>query len=172
MNLPVKPGQSMVTVTLKPSMFEKRARRQHKQCWGHINRLVQMFSKTYYIVTELTKKANVHYHISVEWTDQYSQLDFLDTIKTSTLFGNTFINEKTITDVERTYQYFEKAKPQTDRIINKGSKCEKLNISFHYTGEIHKSLVEKKTRELDALYNLDNNIADDEFEIIVNNIKK
>lgn len=108
-----------VTLTLKPELYGKSCRQQLRSTFNKANFELQRVCKHYYLVAELTKKCNIHYHAKVEFdiseffTADDLSLILQDNLKTSNVFGRSecepiksqeLINKYIIKDIEKTHK--------------------------------------------------------------------
>jgi len=113
-------GAYFMTVSLKPDLYKWCARKQLKLTFDKLSRYIKIYSNKFLMVAELTKKNNIHYHIIIHFNDiLYADTLLMETLKTSNEFGNTMINEKVITETQRTFEYCVKDINKTYTIVNK-----------------------------------------------------
>lgn len=149
-----------VTFTLQPQLYGKTARQQLRSTWKKANFELQRVCKSYHLVAELTKKANIHYHAIVEFDIcQFFDADDLsiilyDNLKTSNVFGRS--ESEKIKDITKTTNYIIKDLEKTTKIINPRGKTP-LDCKFEWIKGLQKIDVIKTTRLKDYL-KIDENI--------------
>lgn len=119
-------------VTLKPELYKDNARHQLKVTMDKLAEILRYIVSEYYIVAELTKKVNVHYHVLIKFSKhvEYGPDVLIDSFKSrvnAKYFGNVLLNQhKTSTpeEYDKLWKYVNKELDRTNRVINKGRKNE------------------------------------------------
>lgn len=132
-------GYHFVTISLQPSLYKHKARQQLKKTQLHIMRILSGLSNDFYLVAELTKQCNIHYHACVMWkpSTDFSQDDYkylyYDIMKNSALFGITKVNELVIAreHSQRTQDYMAKDIKRTNLIVNGKLKPNTINYDVY-----------------------------------------
>lgn len=70
-----------MTQTLRPSLYKHKARDQYVKTIPIMHRHLRNCCKWYALVVELTKKANIHYHIKCEFITDAWKLLYLDNVR-------------------------------------------------------------------------------------------
>ena len=112
-------GSYFMTVSLKPDLYSFSARSQFKKTNDKLFKLIKGYSNNFMMTTELTKKANIHYHIIIKFKDmEYVSELLIEALRSTKEFGNTMINPDVIIETERTLNYIKKDIHKTYTIIN------------------------------------------------------
>lgn len=126
---------TFLTVTLSPTMFGYNMREQHRKTFLKIVKFLDQFFKTYFLVVELTKEANIHYHIQGDMFENCVTLEdgtkgeniaiiqFKDVYKTLCKFGFGFHKLETVKNKVLTAQYLRKDLSKTQMAINRKNKA-------------------------------------------------
>lgn len=116
-----------VTFTLSPEIYNKPIRQQLKKSGGIsegiLCDILTEYCNKYIIVAELTKRAVVHYHCLLEYKDEYSEYNIIDSLKyKSKILGKPYMNQHLIRNKDewtRAYNYITKELNKTHIIVNK-----------------------------------------------------
>jgi len=152
-----------VTFTLQPHLNGKGCRQQLRSTFNKANFELQRVCKSYRLVAELTKKANIHYHAIVEFdvsehfTKDDLSLILQDNCKSSAVFGRMECED--IKDITKTTNYILKDISRTCKIINQRGKAP-LDISKDWCKGMVIIPPVKVTRLKDYL-KIDDNIEED-----------
>lgn len=151
-----------VTFTLQPHLYGKTARQQIRTTFAKANFELQRVAKSYHLVAELTKKANIHYHAMVEY-DVNSTFDaddlslmLQDNVKTSNVIGRT--ESEVIRDYNQTFVYLQKDIAKTNKIVNPRNKTT-LEVQKIWTKTIEIKPI--KISKLKDYLTLDDGIEED-----------
>lgn len=127
-------GDTFLTVTLNPSIFNLNMREQHRKTFQKLVKFLNDFFKSYFLVVELTKDANIHYHIHgdlfqniVKTSDGTNEditlIHFKDVYKSLLKHGFGFHKIETVKNKLLTAQYLRKELSKTNLSINRRNKA-------------------------------------------------
>lgn len=142
-----------LTITLSADVLLLDARTQHRKTYVVVKNILDRHVKRYLLVTELTKKANIHYHIIYEShndtiitseqsedcnmtssmvkpsKDPLHEFYICEEIKKSKVLG--FYDIQVIKNCKNTYNYVIKDIVKTHRCLNNKPSLKQLDI-WHY----------------------------------------
>lgn len=127
-------------VTLNPEQYKYNARHQHRYAIDKLQEILKYHVSEYYIVAELTKRVNIHYHVLLKFSSHvdYGAEQLIDAFKTSynrKIFGNNILLNEHKTSNRAQYDkllaYVEKEISKTDRVVNK-NRLEVLPITVKW----------------------------------------
>lgn len=111
----------MMTFTLDPIQIGKRrAKRQWILTHDLLEEILGRYADHGLLVAELTQKAVVHYHALLSLHKDYYDILIVDHMKDVKYFGNTYLNQHVVSDLEsfnRAYNYLHKDIDKTKNII-------------------------------------------------------
>lgn len=113
-----------ITITLNPSMYKLKARNQLKKTFGDIKHCFKMMSDQYFIMAELTKQSNIHYHAIARFKEGNTLTMaqcFIEILREKPKFGMCKINDEQLTEdvnVNRSIGYLFKDSDKNDKVIN------------------------------------------------------
>lgn len=163
----VPEGSFFVTITLKPSLYGHTVRKQFIMTVDKVEACLRAWASTYWLVPELTKQNNIHYHAIVKFNDniEYAKEKFIDTMKTIISFGFVHIGAQVIENVLRTWNYLIKDLSKTSSLINMKKGDYEIMRVYKMVDKPPKNkkiILLKKLIKLDK----DNEISDTEYEIM------
>lgn len=131
-----------VTFTLQPSMNGKGCRQQLRQSFKPVLTELQKVSNQYFIVAELTKKANIHYHAVIQFNEtEHFTKDDLSLILQDNCKSHKYIGRmecEPIKDTARVMDYLIKDLERTDKVVNNNKNKTTLDIK-HYWERVYLS---------------------------------
>lgn len=179
MNAPMAPDDSptaythFATFTLKPVYYSKTVRQQLRLSWNDVNNKLKAVSKQYYLVAELTKKANIHFHAVIQFDESvdYSLDDLclilIDSCKSSKVLGLMEI-ERIRDKTTQGTDYLNKDLERTQKILNPRGKSN-LDYFVTFTKKPNQRIIE--TKKIITVKTLTNTTKGhnylDEFEDII-----
>lgn len=80
---PIGPDIDFITITLNPSWYSRKACDQFKQSKDMVKQILKKFSNEFFLIAELTKAGNVHYHGWIRYINNHDtvRLHIQDTLK-------------------------------------------------------------------------------------------
>lgn len=165
----------LLTITLNPELYRYSSRIQLKKTFDNLENILKILCDRYYVVAELTKTSNVHYHGVVSWdkTKQYHKDRLQDILKCSrTLGSNLYINPMISTPEEslRVWEYIHKEDVRTHSVINSKKSLYISPIRYwRRSGILRHQLSQNKsnTKLLDIIKSSENPYEDSDTEIII-----
>lgn len=109
-----------ITLTLQPHMYTRKARRQYLNTVDKVEQILRVYTDEYWLMPELTKNVNVHYHVIAKWNENmpHAMDKYIDCTRHSKCMGMAKINEQKIIEKDRTSTYLLKDYVRTDSVIN------------------------------------------------------
>lgn len=144
-----------LTITLNPKFTsKKRMRNQLKTSFNHLMSLLKGRFSEFICVAELTKNANIHYHLLGYLVDPNEQMYILDILKYqryAKFFGeqHKFETFQTQGNFDRWREYILKDIEKTYYIINHKAP-DNLNVVHHYIKPEEKIIISQIKPELDS----------------------
>lgn len=87
-NFPFNANSKFITVSLKPSIYRESFKNQHTMTQHELKQFIESVATDAIVVTEATKKHNVHYHIIANSEHLPETID--DFVRNFKKLGNTF----------------------------------------------------------------------------------
>lgn len=154
----VGPAELFLTVTLKPEHHNQKARNQFKLTHKRLNEILKCNTMKYFLVSELTKKGNIHYHVSLKLKDYVFQKEMLiDAFKNHKFFGFIDLQDNVNYSVVSRYEYMSKDLNKTDAIINQKNKVEIEIWTYYVNNRPIEDTISDTEKEINRL---DNNISE------------
>jgi len=148
-----------VTFTLSPEIYNKPIRQQLKKSKGILCDILNAYCTKYIIVAELTKKAVIHYHCLLEYRNEYSECNIIDSLKyKQKILGNPYMNQHMISNKYewiRAYNYITKELNKTHIIVNKNRVKVLPVIEYNLIDHYRQSSPDKHSKLLDICLSLD-----------------
>lgn len=115
----IQKGDWFITITLKPIIYNRRARHQYVKSIESVINVLNIFCERYILVPELTEACNIHYHATAcfKKTMEFAKERFIDVCKIHRIIGNTKVNKMPIDDIQRTANYIEKDYNKTKAVL-------------------------------------------------------
>lgn len=163
------------TVTLSPDLYQYDCRSQQRKTFNKLESYLQKHCDKYFMVAELTKDCNIHYHIMLrlhplnlrnddgEIIEDVSSLAFLDDYKGLLKHGFGFKKFEKTQNKLNTYNYLIKDISKTNKILNPKNK-NTLDIWQYWVAKrnISQIVTNVKNKLPKAVYTkIDNDILDD-----------
>lgn len=141
-NFNITNSSVFITVSLKPFLYKESFRNQFSITQTELKQFIECVATDCIIVTEATKKNNVHYHIVANTTHQPETID--DFARNFKKLGNTFTsrcNDKTkmsnvgedMESTEKLIEYMTKDFEHSEDLLNGLYKTDYMAPSFRYT---------------------------------------
>lgn len=112
-------GSPFLTVTLAPRWYSSKAADQFRQTKDTLKNILKKFSDDFYMIAELTKQGNVHYHGYINYRVVHSTVDnhLLDTLK---VLGLSYIKkiDQIADSSDKVKQYMLKHIEETKQFIS------------------------------------------------------
>lgn len=136
------------TFTLLPALYNQTARMQFKKTYSMLISRLKANTLKYFVVVELSKDGNVHYHASCSFDDDISPMLLTDSLKGSKVFGRSEIDFKHVQDDAR-FDYMTKTLRSVYQVIN--NKKTQIFVPWEYWVKPSVERAEAKQIKVDKL---------------------
>lgn len=112
------------TQTLAPRYYKTSFKTQYDKTLPIIRKFLQMFTKKYNLIPELTKKSNIHYHGTVQFLSNNDYHSFQDNIRQIGFSDLRPIKDNE--ELDKWTDYITKNKMETEKLLEKSNILEKF----------------------------------------------